>query len=422
MEPSISATFESRWTCAVPRFSAQLVISQLRDGYWLESLDLNGDGRPDLIGFGLAMSEIYWYENGIEWKRHLVTSGMRMPLGMDYGDISGKGHQDAVICYELFGPGGRIDDPDPDGGKIDWIENPGYPANTQQRWARHYIGRTTGMHRVCVGYFTQREKIEVLGFPIVARENLHALVPVILFRKPDGVESASAWPMSTVDDASFRMIHGAIKKRNFIPGSELDSVLAASDEGITWLYYDPSASRWVKQLIGTGELTQFDQTGFRGSGDADAGQLGEDPFAYVAALEPFHGNTVAVYTKQSDGLADQVEWKRYLLDIYGDPNEKGEGPGHCVVCADFDGDGDDEFLIALRGPRPWQGVMYYKAIDARKGIFTKWQVSSDSAARIALGDFFGRGKIDFATIAYSVPKYYVAKDAKITVYRNEIIP
>lgn len=92
------------------------------------------------------------------------------------------------------------------------------------------------------------------------------------------------------------------------------------------------------------------------------------------------------------------------------------------MCADFDGDGDDEFLVALRGPWPWQGVMYYKAVDPRNGIFTKWRVSSDSAARIALGDFFSHGKIDFATISYSVPKYYVAKDAKITVYRNDIVP
>jgi hypothetical protein len=86
----------------------------------------------------------------------------------------------------------------------------------------------------------------------------------------------------------------------------------------------------VKAPIGTGELTQFEQTGFRGSGDVDAGRLGDDPCAYVATVEPFHGNTVAVYTKQSDGPADKVVWKRYLLDVFGDPNENGEGPGHCV--------------------------------------------------------------------------------------------
>ena len=382
--------------------------------------DFNQDGKPDLIGYGLAMGEIYWYENSPQWNRHVVCDDMHMPVGMDYGDITGKGFNDPVICYGLYGPGGRIDDPDPQGGKIDWVENPGYPQNTQHRWQRRYIGRTTGMHRLRVGYFTQRDKIEVFGFPIVAHENVHALLPVVLFQRPDDFYNAPEWPKTVVNNSYFRMIHGAIRKQNLIPGSALNSVLLASDEGITWLYFDAKTEKWVTVPIGTGELTQFEQTGFKGSGDADCGRLGDDPFAYVAAVEPFHGNTVAVYVKESDGPADQVSWKRFLLDVFGDPNENGEGPGHCVMCADFDGDGDEEFLVALRGPAPWQGVMYYKAIDARKGIFTKWHIATKSAARIALGDFYGRGTIDFATIAYSVAKYYVAKNANIIVYRNDI--
>jgi hypothetical protein len=38
-----------------------------------------------------------------------------------------------------------------------------------------------------------------------------------------------------------------------------------------------------------------------------------------------------------------------------------------------------------------------------------------------LGDFYGRGKIDFATIAYSVAKYYIPKQARIMVYRNDTV-
>nr|WP_247192040.1 VCBS repeat-containing protein [Streptomyces sp. LBUM 1482] len=141
--------------------------------------------------------------------------------------------------------------------------------------------------------------------------------------------------------------------------------------------------------------------------------------AYVAAIEPFHGNTVAVYTKRDGGPAAGGSWERTLLDVYGDPNENGEGPGHQIVCADFDGDGEDEFLVALRGPWPWQGVIYYKAVDAARGIWTKWRVSDESVARIATADFNGDGRLDFATIAYSVQNYYVAKDAKIVLHRNE---
>lgn len=400
-----------------PVFSTETVTDQLRDGYWLEAPDIDGDGSPDLFGYGLRLGEIYWYQNRADWPRRLVADGFRMPVGADYADITGDGTPDIVVCYELYGPIGTIHDPDPAGGKIDWLENPGSPDKDESRWKRHYIGRATGMHRLRVGHFTRTDRLEVIGVPIVAEADVHAVLPLVLFTQPEDPRTAEEWPMTVIDDSSFRMIHGAEKKRGLIPGSELDSLLLASDEGVTWLHYDQAAGRWIFEHIGDGERTQFERTGFRGSGDLDCGRIGEDPVAYFAAIEPFHGNTVAVYVK--DGAAD-AGYRRVLLDVFGDPNENGEGPGHQVVCADFDGDGEDEFLVALRGPWPWQGVMYYKAIDAARGLFARWRVADESVARIAVADFAGDGGLDFATIAYSVQNYYVAQDARITLHRNRI--
>ncbi|WP_019891709.1 FG-GAP repeat domain-containing protein [Streptomyces purpureus] len=403
-----------------PKFTAEVVADQLRDGYWLESPDIDGDGRPDLFGYGLRLGEIYWYQNDENFTRRLVADRIKMPVGADFADVSGNGHPDIIVCYDLYGPIGTIHDANTEGGKIDWLENPGHPDKDESRWKRHYVGRATGMHRLRAGYFTQTERLEIVGFPIVAKEDVHAVLPVVMFTQPDDVHAAEEWPMTVVDDSHFRMIHGAEKKKGLIPGSDLESLLLASDEGVTWLYYDERKKEWIRKLIGTGELTQFEQTGFRGSGDLNAGRIGDDPMAYVAAIEPFHGNTVAVYTKATDGPAGEVEWNRVLLDVYGDPNENGEGPGHQIVTADFDGDGEDEFLVALRGPWPWQGVMYYKAIDLQNGVWAKWRVSDESVARIATADFNGDGRLDFATIAYSVQNYYVAKDAKLMLYRNQI--
>ncbi|MDE9533317.1 hypothetical protein [Xenorhabdus bovienii] len=404
----------------IPIFEQVLVADQLRDEYWLEAPDINKDGLFDLFGYGLSLGEIYWYRNP-DWKRHLVVDNIRMPVGGDYADVSGNGYPDIIVCYDLYGPGGTLYDANPTGGKIDWIENPGSEFVESERWKRHYVGRTTGMHRLRAGFFTQTDHLEILGLPIVPHGNIHSLLPVVLFTKPDNVKTANEWPMDIIENTFFRLIHGAEKKRGLIPGSDRDSLLLASDEGITWLYYDDQKSQWIKVLIGVGELTQFESTGFRGSGDLDVGRAGGDPFAYVAAVEPFHGNTVAVYVKDKLGTsAELATWKRFILDVFGDPNENGEGPGHQVLCADFDGDGEDEFLVALRGPWPWQGVFYYKAIDLSRGIFTRWRVSSESVARIAAADFNQDGKLDFATIAYSVPNYFVAKQARIVVHLNQI--
>lgn len=402
-----------------PRFAAEVVADQLRDGYWLEATDLDGDGTLDLFGYGLRLGEIYWYCNDGAWTRRLAADGIHMPVGADFADISGSGVDDIIVCHELYGPIGTIIDPDPEGGKISWLENPGQPDKDPSRWKRHYVGRATGMHRLRAGYFTQTERLEIVGLPIVAVGDVHGVLPVVMFTRPDDVHAVDEWPMTVIDDTHFRMIHGAEKKQGLIPGSDRDSLLLASDEGVTWLYWDDARAGWVRELIGTGERSQFQQTGFRGSGDLNVGRLGDDPMAYVAALEPFHGNTVAVYTKQPQGEGGTT-WTRTVLDVYGDPNENGEGPGHQIVGADFDNDGDDEFLVALRGPWPWQGVFYYKALDAQAGIWTKWRVADESVARIATGDFDGNGRLDFATIAYAVDNYYVAKDAKVMLYRNRI--
>ncbi|GHG96271.1 hypothetical protein Srubr_45120 [Streptomyces rubradiris] len=401
----------------IPRFDSETVTDQLRDGYWLEATDLDGDGRVDLFGYGLRLGEIYWYRNDGTWERRLAADGIHMPVGADFADISGNGVDDIIVCHELYGPIGTIVDPDPEGGKISWLENPGQPDKDPSRWKRHYVGRAVGMHRLRAGYFTQSERLEIIGLPIVAVEDVHAVLPVVMFTQPDDVHSAAEWPMTVIDDQHFRMIHGAEKKKGLIPGSDRDSLLLASDEGVTWLYWDEERAQWERVLIGTGERGQFERTGFRGSGDLNAGRLGDDPMAYVAAVEPFHGNTVAVYTKRPEPGGTHT-WTRTILDVFGDPNENGEGPGHQIVCADFDGDGDDEFLVALRGPWPWQGVFYYKALDARAGVWTKWRVADESVARIALGDFDGEGRIDFATISYAVDNYYVAKDARIVLHRN----
>jgi hypothetical protein len=48
-----------------------------------------------------------------------------------------------------------------------------------------------------------------------------------------------------------------------IPGSDPDSLLLASDEGVPWPHYDQATAAWVRTLVGTGEPTPFERTGFR---------------------------------------------------------------------------------------------------------------------------------------------------------------
>jgi len=208
------------------------------------------------------------------------------------------------------------------------------------------------------------------------------------------------------------MVHGVVKRRN--PHSGLDSLIIASAEGVTVISY--LDGRWERRIIGTG-----DQGGqFKGSGEVDIGKIGTDTFGYVATVEPAHGKAVAVYKKNVSSIFD-ISWERQVLDIFGPQDSPTfEGVAHHLVTADFDGDCHDEFIVALSGPWPIQGVFYYDPIDAQQGLFTKTRISSQSAARTTLNDFNGDGKIDFATIGYALDGYYQNPNSQLWIFINKI--
>ena len=96
----------------------------------------------------------------------------------------------------------------------------------------------------------------------------------------------------------------------------------------------------------------------------------------------------------------------------------GEGSGHDVQVIDVDGDGSDECLVAMRGPKPHSGVMIYRPIDLAKGKFERQHITSTSAAIIVTADFDQDGRMDFATVPYRVFTYFVAEDEDIMIYLN----
>jgi hypothetical protein len=400
-----------------PVFEPTVVDGDLPDGYWIQPCDLTGDGRPDLVVSGLDSGRVNWYRNPT-WTKHLVHEFKR-PVSLDAGDIAGRGRMDLVVCHDYAR---TMFEATPADGKVSWLENPG-PDAVEQRWDLHPIGQLGSTHRLRLGHFSEPGRLELLALPVVGPRSgtdaLHAPIRVVRYRCPDDPAAADGWPAEDVNDTDFRVIHGA-QVGMFGPPSPagLHATLLASEEGLSWFGVN-GERRWQRITLATGEQGQQARTGYAGSANVAIGRMGGDPCAFLAAVEPFHGNTLAVYHRTSgEGLAGGT-WERQVLETFGEPNEAGEGPAHHVVAADFDGDGDDELLVSLRGPEPTQGVVYYKPVDVAAGKFERVHVSTQSAARIAVADFSGDGRLDFATIGYDVPGYFECEHPQLMLFTNK---
>ena len=143
-----------------------------------------------------------------------------------------------------------------------------------------------------------------------------------------------------------------------------------------------------------GQNTEY----FRSPSDIAVGRLAKERF--LATIEPWHGNQVAVYRR--DGEA----WARQTID-------ETLADGHTVLTTDLNGDGNDEIIAGCRGgPR---SVYIYSAEDAAGRRWNRQILDGDMpAASCAVGDLNGDGRPDIACIgsATGTLKWYENRPPK----------
>ncbi|MFF5981824.1 FG-GAP repeat domain-containing protein [Streptomyces olindensis] len=408
---------------ATPRFTESVIDADPRDGYFLQAVDIDGDGRPDLVASGLSEGQVVWYQNPSWTKRTIADLRGRKPVALDAADLTGDGLPDLVLSHDY---GKCMFDCGPQDGKISWLQNPG-TGQPDGPWKRRHVADLIATHRVRLGHFTTDRRLQLAAFPVVGPQGgaagVNSPVHITVYDVPDDVLGAEGWTGRAVDTSHFTVVHGVVSAR--FPGTprpDRESFLLAGGEGISWLGPGPGTTgSWQHFTLGTGvppqkspELGRY----FRGSGNLAVGRIGGRSCAVIVTLEPFHGNTVAAYVRPDSTASPFTQpWRRKVLKVFAHPDPKFDAAGHHVVVADFDNDGDDEFLIGMRGPAPAQGVWYYK-LDAQGNTLLEQQVSTESTARIAVADFNGDGRLDFAITSYDTVGYYRTKDPKVRLYTN----
>jgi len=351
-------------------------IDQFAAGYQVAVADLTGNGRPDVIALSTEANRVDWYENP-GWRRHELARTARN-IDLAPHDVDGDGRPELALASGFhFADGTR-------GGEIQWLDQ---PDERGASWRVYPIGRDPVPHRLRWGDLDGDGRAELVHAPIFGpgSRGPSRMTPCHLwaFRVPDD-PGGQQWPVWKIDE-TLSVLHGIWVGPLDHDGR--DEVLTASFEGIWRFDFEPDRG-WRKQQLATGAPATSDRPGAaRGSSEVAPGQLGPGR-PIVAAIEPWHGHEVVVYSPpvEADGL-----WRRHVLD--GSLRE-----GHALVVADFDGDGQDEIVAGWRGAGG--GLALYDPVDPAGMRFVKQQIDGGIAVEAAVAcDIDGDGHLDLVAIA-----------------------
>ena len=347
------------------RFVEHTVATGLKGGYQVVAVDLNHDGKPDLIALSSGMTELVWFENP-GWERHVIAAqsfrhdqsgGMglrwrRHPRNRSGVGLFHGGEKERRHCFRAAPPGRSA-------AAVEY---------TGDRPPAYLAPPALGRYR--------RQRPEGAGQSAADRRAWSSTRKTTRTRRWCFYRPGE-WKREQISDQDEGVVH-CIYIVDW-DGDGRDQILTASFVGIH-LYKFGKDGRWSRTEITKGDPAPWPKSG---SSDVAVGRLGKQ--RYLAAIEPWHGNQVAVYRENAGA------WQRRVID-------DSLRDGHTILTADLNGDGSDEVIAGYRG----KGVNIYYAQDPQGERWSK-QVLDDSisAAACAIVDLNGDGRPDIACIGSS---------------------
>lgn len=342
-------------------FTEHTIATDLRGGYHVVAADLNHDGRPDLIALGSGMRELVWYENP-GWQRHVLATGVNRMINCA---VAGN---EIVLASEF-------NNESKNSIGIVSVLRPG--ADPTQPWNATEIDRLPTSHRLRVAHVNGQTI--VVNAPLTASG---AAGPDYRGHTPLVYYVPGEWKRRTIGDQNEGVVHGIFVTDWF--GRHNDSILTASFTGVH-LFTPGKSGKWTRTEISKGDPAPWPKSG---SSDVAVGHLGKVRF--LAVIEPWHGNQVAVYTER------KREWVRNVIDTT-------LNDGHTIQTADFDHNGNDEIVAGFRGaPRS----VYLYTFDGSQWNRSVLDNGGMGAAACVAVDLNRDGHPDIACIDSTRLKWY----------------
>lgn len=360
----------------LPRFSEITVTHEVKMGYQLLAVDLNGDGRKDLIAIDERASELAWYENP-GWQRHVMAVDVPRQLNADAWDVDGDGKPEVVLAYRFESS------PERSVGNVALLKA---GADATKPWTMKEIDRVPTAHRVrFIDWEGNGKKVLLLG-PMVG---MRAQAPLNDDDVPIYVYQPGTWKRELLYGKLHGILHAIVPVR--WDKGRREQLLAASFLGLHRIEQKKGGDLRVTQ-ISRGDERACPQCG---SSEVRMGRLGK--MRFLAAIEPWHGNQLVVY------LPDGKAWKRTVL-------EDAMINGHGLAVDDLDGDGRDEIVCGFRGKG--HKVTIYQASDSNGASWKSTVLDNGgmAAADCRIEDFTGDGRPDIACAG--------ASTANVKIYEN----
>jgi hypothetical protein len=351
-------------------FVEHTIAGDLRGGYQVVAADLNHDGRPDLIALASGMSELVWYENPA-WQRHVLAAGQsRMINCVVVGN-------EIVLASEFSNQA-------KDSAGVVSVLRPG--DDPREPWTVTEIDRLPTSHRLRTADIDGSGRLVVIN---AALTGATAAAPDYRGQTPLVYYVPGEWKRRVISTENSGVVHGI-----FVTdwdGNGRQGILSASFMGIHLFQYARDA-RWTRTEVAKGDPAPWPKSG---SSDIAVGHLGAAHLAktrFLAAIEPWHGNQVAVYTRRG------AQWEREVIDT-------SLNDGHTIQVADLNGDGVDEIVAGFRGqPRS----VYLYSYDAAARHWTRGDLDKGGmgAAACTVADLNQDGRPDIACIDATRLKWY----------------
>src|SRR2546423_9025182 len=260
-------------------------------GYAVMVVDLNKEGKPDVIGVSQRVQELAWYENPT-WARHVMADGLAAIVNVAAADIDGDGVPEIAI------ENGFAMSPASSEGLVWVVRHEGDP---RQRWKTEQIDKFPTSHHLAWADIDGDGKKELINAPLVGAKSAaptydqdHA--SIFFYRQSD-------WKRETITSDVNGIIHRV--RPVFWDGTKREQLLVASFDGITLWRSSGSGKdlKWESQQLSPGHTG--DKAPRLGASDVAVGKTAGKRF--LASVEPWHGNEIVVYTDQGG------RWNRHVI-------------------------------------------------------------------------------------------------------------